>query len=142
LFSAVSWADEDNAPAAMCVAINGAAVNVLSSGQIENAGTSAVTVLCPAARKLSFTKFKSRVWAVDRHSSDNVCCRVVARLPNGGQVASTPVCSTGASTSEVTLDTAEITQAYTFAAVWTECTIPAVNGTARSRLLTFRSYQN
>jgi hypothetical protein len=126
----------------MCVAINGATVRVLSSGQIENPGASAVTVVCPASRKLSFTKFKSTVWAIDQHGTQELCCRVVARLPNGNQQASAQICSSGSSSSYVSLGTAGITQAYTFASVWTECTIPPISGTATSGVIGYRSYQN
>ncbi len=137
-------ADLDNSPGSMCVGTN-APLTVTSNGHADNVNAAAVTAICPTERLMVggalTTNFSARVWAVDRHSTQNVCCRVVSRTPNGNQKLGTEVCSAGNSASDVSLDLPGIVEPYTFAHFFVRCSMPPTE-TGNSRIITFRSIQS
>lgn len=136
--------DIDNAPGSYCVGAGGV-LSVNTSGNVENKTASAVTGICPAERKVIggswATHFSARVWVMDQSASQNVCCRVLSRTPNGVVKTGAEVCSTGASTDDQSLDLPEIVEGYTFAHFFVRCSVPAIDGIKTSRILTVRTIQ-
>ncbi len=136
----------ENKPASECVAVSGVAT-VRADGGLENASASAVTVVCPVERRSPGGAFSTylagRFWAVDRHASAGVCCRVVSANPGSGAVVeSAPVCTSGASTAVQSVDLPEISDAYSYSHFLVRCELPAAVGGARSRLQTVRNIQH
>lgn len=147
LVAATVSADEmDNAPGSMCVGVNGGVLTTGSSGYAENKQTSSVTAVCPAERKNIngswATVFKAQVFVNDASSSADICCRAVIRDTGGRTAESSDVCTSGTTGSgSTTLTTPEVTWSYTFAHFMVRCTVPAINGSSTSKILTFRSIQ-
>jgi hypothetical protein len=143
--SAPALADDlDNAPGAMCVGA-GAALTPNTLGHVENPQSSSVTAICPSERRVVngvfATHFSATVWVSDQSSSSDVCCKAVSRTPNGNTQESASVCSSGIS-SNTSLSIPVITDGFTFAHFYLQCTLPAVEAGKTSRILTFRSIQS
>jgi hypothetical protein len=137
-------AETANVPPSTCVAASGT-LTVRTDGQVENQGASSVTAICPADRKIvngSFTTtFSARVWVVDQHSTQGVCCRAMSKNPSSGTVVTgTEICSSSESSRDQSLTTPSITDAYTYRHFYVQCTLPPLEGAA-SRLLTVRTTQ-
>lgn len=146
-FTLTASADQlENKTASDCVAVSGVAT-VRADGGLENASAATVTVVCPVDRRSpggAFTTFLAgRVWAVDRHASAGVCCRVVSTNPGSGtSVESAPVCTSGASTAVQSIDLPEINDPYSYSHFMVRCDLPAVAAGARSRIQTVRNIQH
>lgn len=145
-FTLTARADQlENKSAADCVAVAGTAT-LRADGGIENASASTVTVMCPVERRSAGGAFNNflagRVWAVDRHASAGVCCRVVSVNPGSGAVVeSAPVCTAGASTAMQSIDLPEINDGFSFSHFAVRCDLPAAAAGARSRVQTVRNIQ-
>ncbi len=149
LLAGAAVAEEvDNAPASMCVAASGAVVNVLATGEVENANGNSVTLICPTERKtvggVYTTKLKGKVFTRDRHTSQEICCLAGAKAPDGTATLGNRVCTTSTSPSYSILDVPELTVSSTFAHFFFQCTLPGTNpgDGGRSQVVSFRSIQN
>jgi hypothetical protein len=136
----------ENKTASDCVATVGAAT-VRADGGLENASASTVTVVCPVERRSpggAFTTYLAgRVWAVDRHASSGVCCRVVSVNPgNGAVVESAPVCTAGSAASAQSIDLPEINDPYSYSHFMVRCDLPPTASGLRSRIQTVRNIQH
>lgn len=135
----------DNAPASLCVPVEGSNLTVNASGLLVNKSAAAASAVCPTARKVvggSFTShYRATVWAVDEHPSQNVCCRTYTKNPGGAVKEGAQVCTSGTSTTYQTLELPEVVDGYTWSHFFVQCTVPPAYGTAYSRLVTFRSVQ-
>ena len=140
LGGAIAAAESINYAPSACVGVGGD-VTVRSDGQIENRNSTALTVVCPAERPTANTVFKGQVWAVDRSSSEEMCCRMLTKNPGGATVTGDEVCTSGASSSHQTLGLPEVKDPYTWSHVFVRCTIPAASGSTYSRLATYRTTQ-
>jgi hypothetical protein len=155
LVSSAFAAETDNAPGALCVATAGAVLNQLPGGEIENAGSAVVTVVCPADRKIVngvfTTHFSGVVFGRDNNSNTaaagNLCCRTVSSSPStsASPLMGTEVCTTGvtpaANFAQLTLP--EVVDNATASHFFIQCKIPAKNtsDSKRSQLYSFRSIQ-
>lgn len=138
--------EQDNAPGSMCVGVNGGILTTGSSGFVENKQGSVVTAACPAERKningTWATKFKASIFVNDASTTGDICCRAVIRDANGQTAESADVCTSSTTGSgSQTLTTAQVSWSYTFAHFLVRCTVPAINGTATSKIFTYRSIQ-
>jgi len=129
-----------NAPASYCAGV-GATLTVRSDGEIENRTASSITAVCPVERVASATKISGRVFVTDRHSTSNVCCKLVAHTPDGTRQDGTPACSTGNDPAAQTLLLAELALPFSYSHVVVECSVPAMSGTIPSRLQLVRTVQ-
>lgn len=129
-----------NAPASYCTGV-GAALTVLSDGEIENRTAVNVTAVCPVERVASATKISGRVFVTDRHSTSNVCCKLVAHTPDGARQDGTPACSIGNDPATQSLLLAELALPFSYSHVVVECAVPAMTGTIPSRLQLVRTVQ-
>ncbi len=137
-------AEMTNAPGSACIAAGSAVLTARTDGQAENQGAAGLTAVCPVDRKQIgsslATVLSGRVWVVDQHSTQDVCCRVVTKNPNGAAKLGDLVCSTGESSNDQALSLPSVTDPYTFSHFWIQCSVPAMEGAA-SRILTVRSTQ-
>jgi hypothetical protein len=138
-------ADEsDNAPGSMCVGA-GYDLTVNTLGQAENPQSFTVSAICPSERRVingAFaTNFSATVWVSDQNSTYNVCCKAVSRTPSGNVQESPWACTSGTS-SNTALTIPVITDGYTFAHFYLQCTLPGAEAGKTSRILTFRSTQS
>lgn len=145
LVAAAAAADDmQNFPASLCVASSGTLL-VRSDGQAENGTAAAVTVVCPVPRPnlggVVTTHFSGTVWVVDRHPTENVCCRAYSKNPTGALIPGAQVCSTGDSSSYQTLALPQLDDGFTWSHFFVQCTLPATSSGLRSRLLTYRANQ-
>ncbi len=136
--------ESDNAPGSMCVGA-GYDLTVNTLGQAENPQTFSVSAICPSERRVingAFaTNFSATVWVSDQNSVSNVCCKAVSRQPAGPVQESPWVCTSGTS-SNAALTIPVITDGYTFAHFYLQCTLPGAEAGKTSRILTFRSTQS
>jgi hypothetical protein len=140
LVGGVAAAQHLNYTPSACIGVDGA-ITVRSDGQIENRNSTAITVVCPAERSTDATQFSGKVWAVDRNSSEEMCCRIMTKNPGGSTTTGDEVCSSGASSSHQTLTLPAVTDNFTWSHVFVRCSIPAASGTTYSRLATYRATQ-
>ena len=146
--SAAYATDTNNSPAGLCVATNGSVINQLPGGEIENPGTSTVTVVCPAERKVIAGVYTSHFSGVafgrDNNSSTNLCCQAVSSSPTG-TINGTQVCTSGvtpaANFAQLTLP--EVVDTGTTSHFFIQCQIPARNtsDSKRSQIYSFRAIQ-
>ena len=132
-------ADQDNAPGAYCMGTNDT-LTVNTAGHAYNNTTSEITAVCPIERRELATKVKALVFVLDRHPDENVCCRLIARSPNGHTYQTAETCSSGSSSSEKHFTTEELDYPWTYAQFFVKCTLPPKSGSDASRILTYRSY--
>jgi hypothetical protein len=143
--STLALAEEmDNAPGSMCVGA-GYDLNPNTLGQTENPQSFTVSAICPSERRVingAFaTNYSATVWVSDQNSTSDVCCKAVSRTPSGNVKESAWACSTGMS-SNTALNVPVITDGYTFAHFYLQCTLPGAEAGRTSRILTFRSIQS
>ena len=136
-----------NANGAYCVAASGA-LTVRSDGEIENATAASATAVCPVERPISpsATKISGRVFVLDRHPTQNLCCRVMSKNPSGAIVSSPQVCATNDNTTSFQiLDLQEITDLTTFSQFFIQCTLPPtpspLGALLHSRIQLYRTTQ-
>lgn len=133
-----------NYPGAGCKAAGDAAVSYNSSAHLSNTTASAATVMCPARRIHTdegwANTFSGVVWAVDRHPTEDVCCRLFARTPNGYTQQGSEVCTSGNSSGDqkLDLDFPKVRMGYTFAYAAIRCSVPATSSGYASSVLTYR----
>jgi hypothetical protein len=145
---AASGVETDNAPAGLCVATDGAVINQLPGGEIENPGTSTVTVVCPANRRVVAgvytTKFSGVAFGRDNNSSTNLCCKAVSASPSTS-INGTEVCTSGVTppANFAQLSLPELTDTGTNSHFFIQCKLPGRNpsDSKRSQLYSFRSVQ-
>jgi hypothetical protein len=145
---AASAVETDNAPAGLCVATDGSVINQLPGGEIENPGTSTVTVVCPANRKVIAgvytTKFSGVAFGRDNNSSTNLCCKAVSSSPSSS-INGTEVCTSGVTPAAnfAQLSLPELTDTGTNSHFFIQCKLPGRNTSdnKRSLLYSFRSVQ-
>jgi catabolite regulation protein CreA len=128
----------ENVPGSTCVAAGSGVLNVRTNGEAENATAAAVTAVCPTTRDPSLKNFAATVWVRDRSTTAEVCCKAMSRNPAGATVTGTEVCSSGASSSYQTLSLPAINDPYTYSHFYVSCSVPPVDGSARSAILTVR----
>ena len=139
--------DVMNLPASMCRPQGSGSLAVKDDGSIENQTTSEVTALCPVERKWAngalSTSLSAKVWALDRHATENVCCRAVRRSPtnSNNDFRGPEVCTSGNYITYQTLDVPEIASGGSFSYFYIECTIPPKSAGNESGLSTYRAIQ-
>ena len=98
--------------------------------------------LVPSTRDLAARSRRSAArFVVDRSDASNVCCKLISKNAGGTSVQSASVCSTGNTTAYQSLALPQITDPYSFSTFSVQCTVPAINGAARSRIQFYRTAQ-
>lgn len=135
----------ENRPGAYCKPTGSGTLNYSTSGTAENASASTSNVICPARRHRDANNswenwFYGEAFVVDNSSTGDVCCNVFARDTGGTVEAGPTVCSVGASSSKqhLKLGLPKVNLNYTFGHYGLQCSIPAVSGTSKSSILTYR----
>ena len=131
-----------NLPGMQCVATTSIPLNTTDNGEAENPSTTGFAQAnCPVERPIAptvTTKLSAKIFVVDRHPTNNVCCSVNSRNPSGAIVASALVCSTGSSASYQQLNIAQITDTATYSQFNVFCLVPPASGGNTSRIQTYR----
>ena len=144
-FAGFATAETNNESGVLCKGTDGV-LRVSTTGQAYNNTSSTITAVCPVERSAidgNFgKKLKAKLFVLDRNPDSDVCCRVKSRTPNGNTIQSAQVCSSGSSSSYQTLNTAEISQQYTFGNFYVQCTVPPKYNGSTSRIITYRAYVN
>jgi hypothetical protein len=136
-----------NYPGAACKAAGGAALSYTTGANISNPTASSASVLCPTRRVQDGIHFTNRLlgtaYVVDQHPTENVCCQLFARTPNGVAATGANVCSTGNSSAmqQLKLDLPKVRMDYTFAHFALQCSLPAASSGNASSVLTYRIAQ-
>jgi hypothetical protein len=126
---------------ARCAGINGGSLSGRTDGETENTSAAAVTAICPLERDTSASTVSGDVFVLDQSAASNVCCHLVSKNPGSTRIDGSQVCSTGNSASTQQLTLPSITDATTFSHFFVQCTVPAINGTAASRIQVYRTTQ-
>ncbi|AUX45419.1 uncharacterized protein SOCE26_069100 [Sorangium cellulosum] len=132
-----------NAPGAYCTATLGQSLTVRSDGEVENSSPDDLIVLCPVERPDSSTTVSGTAFVVDRKSSSNICCNLVAKGTAGATINGTSACSDGTSASTQTLALPQITDTMVGSSRFVQCTLPGLGfGESNpSRIQMYRTVQ-
>lgn len=132
-----------NSPAAYCTATLGQSLTVRSDGEVENSSPNNITVICPVERPASSTTVSGTVFVVDRKSSSNICCNLVARGTAGSTIDGDSACSEGNSASYQSLTLPAITDTMVGSSRFVQCTLPGLGlGESNpSRIQMYRTVQ-
>lgn len=133
---------ENNRAAALCKAVGGAPISYGAAGQIQNASTSPVQVVCPIDRPITpaaadFVRMP-RVWVYDLNPTQDVCCHLQSRNPSGAQITGADVCSSGTSSGYQTLVLPSVHDSFTFSQFTLVCSIPGASPSGPSGLDGYR----
>ncbi len=138
------FVDLSSYPGAACRAANGANATYGTDGTVSNGSGNALDLSCPARRLAKsgvFTTWSAgEVDVVDRHGSQDVCCSMVSRRPDGTQIAGTSECSSGSSASpqKLHLDLPKVHDTLTFSHFEIQCSVPPIDGGNQSMVHSYR----
>lgn len=134
---------QTNRPAAACKGVDGAALAYQPDGQALNASGSYQTAVCPISRPVSpvfaDTIAKTKVWVLDRSSTDDVCCYAQSTNPGSARVVSTVVCSSGNQAGVQQLDLPTIRDGASWSQASVVCSMPPPSASGTSGLVGYRA---
>jgi hypothetical protein len=141
----VAWAATGTStPGSACVGVDGT-LDITSDGAASNATAASITAMCPVERRISptvATKISGTVYAIDRSTSGNVCCRLISKNPGSETlIEGTQVCSSGNGTSSQALALPQLTDPYSFSHFAVRCTLPPINTVSTSQILMYTTVQ-
>ncbi|MDI1450442.1 trypsin-like serine protease [Polyangium sp. 6x1] len=111
-----------------CRPVGSALVDYGSDGEAFNSSVFSGQVVCPMQRPgddgYPNVVDVPRLFVVDRHASQDVCCKLQSKNPSGTLVETTTVCSSGASADSQTLVLPSLYDPYTWSQFSLNCTVP------------------
>lgn len=139
-----------NLPGALCSVLDGAeGGRVTTNGQLANDSGAPLTVVCPVGRPGEGAEggwadvvSAPRVFVIDRHPTQDVCCHVQSFNPANGPKAGAEQCSSGVAAGYQSLNVPSIHDGPTWGAYQLVCTLPGADQQKRSSIHTYRITQN
>jgi Trypsin len=132
---------EVNRAGARCHVAGGPS-NYTTYGTITNPSSSAVTVVCPIDRPIEPTASDfvraPKMWVIDRSSTDDVCCHLQSKNPDGTLITGEDTCSSGNSSSYQTLTLSSVKDGTTWSQFDLVCTLPANSSSGSSAIDGYR----
>lgn len=131
-----------NQPGASCRAVQGGQVLYGGDGEAFNGGGGSSQFLCPIQRSghggFANVASVSRLFVLDRHPTENVCCHLQSKNPSGKRIATTEVCSSGASTGYQQLELPSVYDNTTWSQFSLVCSVPGSAAQGLSGIQTYR----
>jgi hypothetical protein len=134
---------ETNILGAACKSTDGALPTYTSSGQVRNSGLVGLQLLYPIRRPhasgFSNAVTAPKLFVVDRHPTQDICCQLQSSNPNGQIVTSAEQCSQGSSTGYQLLNLPLVYDNYSWSQFSVACSVPGTSNGAQSSVLTYRA---
>lgn len=131
-----------NQPGASCQSIQGGPLLYGSDGEAMNEGSGTGRILCPIQRPgdSGFPNVVDvpRLFVLDRHPTQDVCCHLQSKNPSGKLITTTEVCSSGASSGYQSLTLPSVYDNTTWSQFSLVCSVP---GNAALGLSGIQSYR-
>lgn len=132
----------ENRPGAECRAVGGAYAEVDATGRLGNGEIDTIEFICPAQRVATDgrfeTRFSGRVFALDRHPDEDICCHVLSKNPGGALRTGEERCSDGAQAHRQIIDLPEVVDPYTWSHFAIRCEVPGIHAGNQSKVMTYR----
>ena len=130
-----------------CRPVGSGSVDYGSEGEALNATAGSVQVVCPMQRPGGDDGYPNvvdvpRLFVLDRHASQNVCCKLQSKNPTGTHIETTTVCSSGASADYQPLQVPSLYDPYSWSQFSLHCTVPGSATLGLSGVQGYRSRQS
>jgi len=112
-----------------CRPVGNTTLDYGSDGEAFNAGAGAKQVVCPMQRPGGDDGYPNvvdvpRLFVLDRHATQDVCCQLQSKNPTGTHIETTTVCSSGATAEMQSLALPSLYDAFTWSQFSLNCTVP------------------
>ncbi|MDI3288611.1 trypsin-like serine protease [Polyangium sp. 15x6] len=136
-----------NQAGAYCRSVGSALVEHGGDGEAFNSSVWSGQVVCPVQRPGGDDGYPNvvdvpRLFVLDRHASQDVCCKLQSKNPTGTHIETTTVCSSGASADSQTLALPSLYDPYTWSQFSLHCTVPGSAALGLSGIQGYRSRQS
>ncbi|HEX5750612.1 MAG TPA: trypsin-like serine protease [Archangium sp.] len=132
-----------NKPGAACQAAQGGQATYSGDGEAFNGGSGTLKLLCPIPRpgEAGFADVVDvpRLFVFDRHPSQDVCCHLQSKNPDGQLITTTQVCSSGASSAYQSLSLPSVYDGTTWSQFNLVCSVPGSATLGLSGIQGYRS---